>query len=335
MGKRLIKLAAAAVIYLVLAVYLYQPYWGRFNKLEYLVIFNSCFGGLGCFILSSRWVCGFWGCFFSGLLYGFGPFFLGFAGYHPAGGFLMGCLPWFFLPAVFGPRGKWRFLRIPLAALPFLVIVVFFQVSAYYRLFAIPTQDVTKFGDLWGLVAPLLMAERKMVVLGFYHVPIAALLIGFSMLFAARRYGIMLIFISGTVLAFCESFFGVSPVIWLSIPALCCSVLVGEGVAGLSYAGFSDRRWVLGAGVMMVVFSIMMLLFAVEYFQKFAGLGAGAGKLLVETAKMYALGAISVGIIFFISRGRRRFRWVRLGVLCIAMGVDVFLGARFVVDKIF
>ena len=322
-------------VYLVLAVYLYQPYWGHFDRLEYLVIFNSCFGGLGCFIVSSRWVCGFWGCFFSGLLYGFGPFFLGLAAYHPAGGFLVGCLPWFFLPAVFGPRGRWRFLRIPLSAVPFMVIVVFFQVSAYYRLFAIPTQEGTGFGDLWGLVAPLLMVERKMVVLGFYHVPIAALLMGFSMLFAARRYGVMIILTSGVFLAYCGSFLGVSPVIWLSIPALCCSVLVGEGMTGLSSAGFSDRRWVLGAGVVMVVLSTGALLFAAECFQKFAGLGAGAGKLLVETAKMYILGVISVGIIFFISRGRMRFRWVRLGVLCIAMGVDIFLGARFVVDKIF
>jgi len=142
-------------------------------------------------------------------------------------------VPWLFCPAAFGPKAKLQWLRVPLSALPFLAIIAFFQVSAHYRLFAIPTQAKLHLADLAGLLAPLVMTDRSLTLVGFYHIPIAALIMGLSMLLAARRFGIMILFAIGTVLAFCGSFFNISPIIWLTIPILCCSVLIGEGIQGL------------------------------------------------------------------------------------------------------
>lgn len=335
MSKKLIKLISAGVIYVVFAVYLYRPYLGSFSKLQYLTVVNVCIGALGCYVLSRRWI-GIWaGSFFAGVIYGFGPFLLGLAGYHPTAGLLAGSVPWLFLPAAYGPKGKWRWLRIPLSILPFLAILLFFGVSAHYRLFAIPIQTKLHLPELAGLLAPLVTATGSTTLVGFYHIPVAALVIGFSMLVAARRFGIMALFASGTILAFCDSFLCVSPIIWLTIPVLCCSVLIGQGMQGLVSAGSADRKWVLMSAVIVMVLSVVTLLLATKYFSIFAGIGTKYANLLVDTAKMYIIGTVAVAIIFFMSRARLRIHWVRLVVLCSAMAVDIFLGARFIVDEIF
>ncbi|MHC4572090.1 MAG: hypothetical protein ACYS0C_08445 [Planctomycetota bacterium] len=335
MSKSISKFVAAAVIYAGFAVYLYQPYFKLFHKLQYLIVANVCLASLGCFVLSRRWVGSFWGSFFAGAVYGFGPFLLGLARFHPTAGLLAAGIPWLFCPAAFGSKARWQWLGIPLSALPFLAIVLFFQVTAHYRLFAIPIQAELHLADLAGLFAPLIMVNRSVTVIGFYRVPIAPLMIGFSMLLAARRFGVLVIFGIGTVLAFSGCLFNISPIIWLAIPVLCCSVLVGVGTQGLVCASFADRKWVLVSSVVMLSFALVALLLATKYFQVFGGLGDEYAGLLAGTAKMYVLGAIVAAVIFFITRARLRIHWLRLAVLCLAMAVDVFLGARFIVDKIF
>ena len=79
----------------------------------------------------------------------------------------------------------------------------------------------------------------------------------------------------------------------------------------------------------------IILLLATKYFQVFAGLGDGYAELFVETAKMYILGGICIGIIFFMARAKLRSRGLRWFIVCSAVGLDIFLGARFIVDKIF
>jgi len=49
---------------------------------------------------------------------------------------------------------------------------------------------------------------------------------------------------------------------------------------------------------------------------------------------MYILGAIATAIIFFIARAKLRITAVRWAILGVAAAVDIFLGARFIVDKI-
>lgn len=335
MSKIFGKSATAAVVYIGFAVYLYQPYFKNFNGLQYLIVVNVCSASLGCFVLSRRWVSGFGGSFFAGAIYGFGPFALGLAGYHPTAGFLAATMPWLFCPAAFGPEARWRWLRVPLSALPALMIILFFQASSHYRLFAVPMQNRLHLADLLGLVAPLVAAQQGVTLVGFYHVPIAALVMGFSMLFAARRLSVLIIFCLGIVLASCQSLLGVSPIIWLSFPVLCCSIIIGAGLQGLCSAGFADRRWVLMAAVIMVVLSLTTLLLATRYYNIFAGFGSKYARLLVETAKMYILGAIAVAILYFMARAKLRVHWLRWVVLGLATAVDIFFSARLIVDKIF
>ena len=84
----------------------------------------------------------------------------------------------------------------------------------------------------------------------------------------------------------------------------------------------------------MAILSIVTLLLATEYFQVFAGLGAKYAKLLTQTAKMYILGTITVAILFFMVRAKLRIQWLRWVILCSASAVDIFLGARFIVDRV-
>ena len=218
--------------------------------------------------------------------------------------------------------------------LPFLAIVLFFQISTHYGLFPIPIQIRLHLVDLAGLLAPIIAMERGLILVGFYHIPIAALVMGLSMLLAARRFGIMTILAIGTILAFCNSFLNISPVIWLAVPVLCCSVLIGVGMQGLATAGFADRKWVLMTAAIMVVLSLVTLLLATRYFYVFAGLGDKHARLLTKAAKMYILGAIAVAILFFMARAKLRICWLRWIVLCSAMATDIFLSSRFIVDRI-
>jgi len=321
--KNLGKLAIAAFAYAGFAVYLYQPYFKHFDKLQYLLLVNTCMGALGCFVLSRRWVSSFAGSFFAGAVYGFGPFLLGLGKFHPTAGFLAAAVPWLFLPAAFGPGAKWRWLSWPLSALPFLVIILFFQVAGYSGFFPVPIQAKLHLTDLAGLPAPMIMAAGDCSLIGLYHVPIAALVMGSAMLLAARRYGIIIIFCSGLILAFWPAFFGVSPVIWMAISLLCCSVFIGAGAQGLVSAGPADKKWVLASVIVMGTFAVTVPALT------------GYGKPCSETAKMYILGAIAIAIIFFMAKINFRARIVRITVISAAMVIDIFISARFIVDSVF
>jgi hypothetical protein len=334
MSKTFGKSATAAVVYIGFAVYLYQPYFKNFNALQYLIVANACLASLGCFALSRRWVSSFWGSLFAGAIYGFGPFALGLVVYHPTAGFLVATMPWLFLPAAFGPKGKWQWLRVPLAVLPFLAILLFFSASSHYRLFAVPTQTRLRLADLQGLAVPLVAAQQDITLVGFYHVPIAALVMGFSMLFAARRLSVLVIFCLGVILATCRPLLGVSPIIWLSFSVLCCSIIIGTGMQGLCLAGLADRKWILLSMAFMAALAIVTLLEATKYFQVFAGFGDNYANLFLADAKMYIVGAVALAIIFFIARAKLRLHWLRWVVLGSATAVDIFFGARFIVDKI-
>jgi hypothetical protein len=343
MSKRLqstSKLVTAAAIYVAFAAYLYQPYWRNFQRWEYLFLVNSPLAAVGCYVLSRRWVSSFAGSFFAGAVYGFGPFMLGLAGFHPTAGFLVATVPWLFCPAAFSPRQKWRWLSIPLSLLPYLAIVLFFQVSLHYRLFAVPAQAKLHLADLVGLVAPLVAAGRGLMPVGFYHIPLAPLIIGFSMLIQrlkVGRIGIIIILVTSVVLAFCKPFLNVSPIIWLAIPVVCCSVLIGAGMQGLISAGFADRKWVLATAGICGAFAIVTLLLATKYFQTFLSLGAGYAKVFADTGRMYSLGAITLLVVFLLVRAKlpaERRLPIRAVLLCLAMAADIFLGARFIVDML-
>lgn len=327
---------AAAVVYVAFAVYLYWYYFKGFvtPRLRDLFVVSTTLASLGCYVLSRRWVAGFAESIFAGALYGFGPFTLGLAKFHPTAGLLAAAMPWLFCPAAFGPKAGWRWLRVPFSVLPFLAIVLFFQAAAHFRLYPIPIQLKLHAADMAGLFAPLVAAERRMTLLGFYHVPLTGLIVGFAMLVAARRRKIMLILAVATILAFCDSQFAISPIIWLAISMLCGSVMIGAGMQGLVCAGPADRKWVLIAGVVMGALAVVTLLLATKCFQTFASLGSAVGRLFVQTAEMYILGAVMMAVFFFVVRANLRMHILRRILLCVAMGLDVFFNATVVIDKI-
>jgi hypothetical protein len=297
---------------------------------------------------------GFVESLFAGAVYGFGPFALGLAKFHPTAGVLVAAVPWLFCPAAFGPGGRWRLLRLPLATLPFLAILLFFQVSARYGLYPIPIQLKLQPPELIGLLSPLFAVRRRTTLIGFYHVPIAPLIIG-TVIFLAplkllitggigqrvkstaalmtRRLGITVIFVGATALSFCDSYLEISPVIFFSISALVCSILAGAGMQGLASAGWADRTWILFAAIVMGILAIVSLLLATKCFQTSLGLGSGYAVLFIHAGKMYVLSAIALFVLFFMARANLRMVAVRLALLCVPLAIDLFFGARDIVDK--
>jgi hypothetical protein len=84
----------------------------------------------------------------------------------------------------------------------------------------------------------------------------------------------------------------------------------------------------------MGLLAVASLLLATKYFQGFAGLGDDYGRLLVTGAVMYLLGAVAVAIIFFTAKAGLRAAILRQAILIAAMAIDIFLGARFIVDAV-
>ncbi len=336
-------LIAAAALYAAFAVYLYWPYFSRLTGWEWLLPVSAGVAAFGGYLLSRRWVAGFTGSFLAGLVYGFGPFLLGLARFHPASSLLAAGVPWLFAPAAVLERKLGKWLSLPLWLLPFVVIALFFYLSAGCRLFAAPLQANVRPLDLAGFIAPLALIGRSPAVLGVYHIPIAALVLGLVMVWKARRYGILLIAAAGLVLAFSRSFLssgsvawlGVSPILWLSIPMLWCAVLCGIGLQGLIEAGPADKRWVLTVAVLLGILAIVALLLAAGGFKMFSGLGNGASRLFLQTAEVYLVGAGAIGFIYLLTRQNLRLHWLRWAILCAALGVDIFLSATYVADKVF
>jgi hypothetical protein len=331
--QKAIRFTAALIIYAIFALSLYCPHFRCFERNDYLILVNIILASCGCYILSSRWIGSFWSKLFAGIIYGFGPFMIGLLKFHPTAGFLAGIIPWSFLPAAFCPTGKWKFMQWFLSIIPFLVIIIFFNSTAHLGLFPATIQCRLHSTDLISLFAPLVSAERSLTLLGFYHVPVAALVMGISMLLISQRFGIMIIFVLGLIASFFPSFMNISPVLWLTIPVLCLAVLVGEGIKALASASYADRKWVFLTAMVMCLLSMVSLVFATQYFQEFAGLGDKYARGFVDTAKMYILGLIAVSTLFFIIRAKLRLYWLRLAILCSAMAIDIYLSSQILVDK--
>jgi hypothetical protein len=85
----------------------------------------------------------------------------------------------------------------------------------------------------------------------------------------------------------------------------------------------------------MAALAIVTSLQATKYFQIFMGFGDEYANLFLADAKMYIAGTVALLAIFFIARAKLRLTWLRWAILNSAIAVDIFFGARFVVDKMF
>jgi len=343
MSRQLTKLLIASLLYAAFAVYLYQPPHA-------VIVAGAVFSALGCFILSRRWVGAFAASLIAGAIYGFGPYSLWLAGYHCSVVALAAAVPWLFLPAARVPLlGKWRLLSWPLSVLPFAAIILFFEITTRCRLFALPIQTRLNLSDLTSLFAPLIAARQHSIVIGFYHVPLACLLMGAMMLVAARRFAVFLIFAIGTLPAFLPPVGNTSPIIWLTIPTLCCSIIIGAGFQGLVQAGYADRKWLLAVSAVMAILATATVFAASRQLGNLAGLFAPpcyGGALrsdessgpLILTSQMYILSAVVTSVIAFIAclklrlvRLRRgaspRRVGLRIAVLFVAIVIDIFFSS--------
>jgi len=333
-------------LYAAFAAYLYYPHTKDLDGAEWLFPVNACAAALGGYLLSRRWVAGFTGSLVAGAVYGFAPFTLGLTRFHPAAGLLVASVPWLFLPATFLERTRGKPLATLLLVLPFLAILLFpyllANVFVGHRLFAAPLGAEVRPSDLAGFIAPLVLTKRGTAMMGLYHVPVAALVLGFVVVWKARRYNILILLLLGLLLAFSRPFIdvdkiawlNVSPVLWLSIPMVWCAVLTGIGLQGLLEAGLADRKWVGAVTAILCSLAIVTLFLATKYFQVLFGLADGYARLFVETAKMYLLGTVAMGILFLIIRQKLRVHWLRWAILVAALGVDIVLGARYVIDTV-
>ena len=337
-GRRFgVRGVAACVVYIAICLYLYHPYLGGQEPIRYVIPVNSVIGALGCFLLSKRWIGAFVGSLFAGVIYGFCPLAFGLASYHPLAGVPLAFLPWLFCPAAFWRkytvnRNRWihtsRFggtaITVLLCLLPFLAVITYFLLCAHTRIgpvFPLPLEKL-HLTNLAGLVTPLAMKPHDFVF-SVYHVPLLACLMGLCMLVASKRVGIMVIVGCGLVLAFSRPVFQVSPVVWTLIPMLVASILVGLGMEGLAWAGAADRQWVLFCAAAMAVVAGGCLYLTITQ-----------GPLYRLAAAMHTLAVVVACIIYFLERARLRLHAVRWTLLSVAMGLDILICSRQIIDTV-
>ena len=326
------RILAAVLMYVLFATYLYWPYFKHFRISRYIFVLNSIVAASGCFVLSRRWISSYAASFSAGAVYGFCPFALGFGAYHPLAGFGFAALPWLFCPATFWSlKHQKRFLTEvvsgALSLLPFVVIAMFFWLLSrpwVGPLFPIPKQLKFGISNLCGLVLPLGQFPEKLAF-SFYHVPLSVGIIGLFMYLAVHRIKPMILVGAGITLSLLDSFASVSPIVWLSIPVLYCSILVGLGMQALACAGRADSRWLwvcmLITGALTLTSS---LLWCANDFDRTRG----------WSVIMYGLALALMGSLFFITRSEYRWHILRWFLLCTGLGIDILLGARFMVDKL-
>ncbi len=341
----ILRHVAAVIVYVAFTVYLYQPHFPALHQWRLFMPFSALFGALGAYALSRRWVAGFAGSCLAGAVYGFGPFMLGLAHCHASAGVVAAAIPWLCVPAALLGRKRRSVLRLPLWLLPFGAVILYFYLCTSQRLFAAPIQSVPRPGDMVGFIAPLVMLDlpdRTCAVVSLYHVAIAPLILGAAVMLTARRYVLFFLLAAGLVLAFSHTFLpanyvawlGVSPVLWLSLPMVALAVLAAVGLQGLIEAGSGDKKWLLIAAAAQALLAIVMLLLATKYFQIIFSLADPYARLFVEEAKMYLLGMMAVTMVFLMAYRQFRLQPLRWLILCTALALDIFLCARYAVDKV-
>ncbi len=329
--------AAACVVYIAVCLYLYHPYLPGPEPDRYIIMVNSVVGAVGCFVLSRRWIGAFVGSLFAGAVFGFCPLAFGLASYHPLAGVPLAFLPWLFCPAAFWRKYAIKHnRRIPasrlggtaiataLCLIPFLAVVIYFLLCSNPPISVLPV-PLERLGvpNFAGLIAPLVMKPHDFVF-SVYHVPLPACLMGLCMLIASKRTGIMIIAGCAMVLAFSKPLFNqVPPVVWALIPMLVASILVGLGMEAFAWAGVADRQWVLFCAAATAVIAAGCLYLTIT-----------KGPLYRPAAVMHTLAVVMVCIVYFLERARLRLHALRWTLLSAAMGLDILLCSRYIIDGI-
>ncbi len=326
--------SAAVAIYFVTAIYLYHPYIQQFRPIQFVIPANCLIAAMGCFVLSRRWVNSFWACLYAGAIYGFCPFSLSFGAYHPLAGTVAAMMPWLFYPVVYFRAGLRKtvvekVISIALALFPFAAVVLFFVVLRFRGGFPLPVSARMEIANISALVMPLTTDGHEFVI-SVYHVGIIVSLMGLLMRAMIHQVGISVVVGVGVALAFSVPVFVVSPAVWGAIPMLYLSIVAGLGMQAMAWSGRAEAKWLLlSVAAAMVVAGV---LFMVSVFM--VGVGGDETMIVRETSKMYLLAAVMVGCMFFVTRAGVQNRALRWAILCVGLGIDILLSARYFVDKV-
>jgi hypothetical protein len=324
---------AAAVFYFCLAVFLYLPVPGVDNVKAVCGI-NIVAAAWGAYFISKRWINNWTPSFFTGAVYGFGPFALSFEMFHPLAGLSVAMVPWLLLPAVYWHKGRtpdaFRFsVRALLTLLPFAGIVLLFWLAAQPwtgPVFLLPKELSLTAKDFVDLIFPL-HRSGGIVPFGLYHCSLIFALMGVFVYTKLQRIALLIPFAAGLVLAFWDPVFQVSPIVWAAFPILFLSLLCGLGFQAFLSAGKADTKWILACAAAVSVLAAF-----------FAGLAIRIiviREVFELTMLMYALTAAALWILLALVRLNLRWPWFKWAILTAAITIDLLFSARYLIEKLF
>lgn len=323
------NVATAVVLYAAFSGFLYYPYAGALTGFKWLYAVSPVAAATGCFVLSRRWTASVLASLFAGAIYGFGPFMLSLSAYHPLAGVPAAAMPWLCCPGVFYRAGMRKTLRdrlipVALTAVPFAGTGLFFVFCSDKSFYPLPVSLHMGAEHLAYLPFPLALPPTAVAV-GLYHVPFVAFIMGLAMYVMVHRIGVLVAVLMGLALALSRPVLGISPMIWEAIPMLYAAILVGLGVQGMAWTGKPDTTWLgVCAGVSVAAAVIAWLLRT----------QAGLYDVYSHAAAMYVIAAGMAAILWAVARAELRWRALRWVVLCGALGADIILGARLLVESI-
>jgi hypothetical protein len=333
MFKRISKISQfflAVLIYASFAGWLFWPHLENFVGPQRVLLILGVISAAGVFILARRYVNSFVARFFAGIIYGFGTFACAFyTGFHPFAFCIYAALPWIFFPAVFLyelPKINQKlanFFSAVLSLLPFVFVIACFSLAAMprFRLVPIPVGTAVSAENFTALVNPLSFPIDAFSV-GFFHLPIGALTVGFVLFLRTRRSWTAVLFALAVFLSLCQPILNVPPVVWFSFVVLICSIICAEGFEAMVLAGHADANWLLLSATAII---FQAALCSVLY--------SGANVLISSVLSGICL--IAVLLTFFVARAGMAVHYVRMLALYTTALMDVVIVTRNIIDKIF
>jgi hypothetical protein len=320
----------AVSLYGAFAVFLFLPTQGS-NNIKVACGMNAVAAALGAYFISKRWVNNWTPSFFTGAVYGFGPFALSFETFHPLAGVSFAMVPWLLLPAVYWHKGKspdpLRFcIRAVLTLLPFAGIILLLWLPSQQwagPFFMMPRDLGLTVKDFTGLILPL-RNSGSVVVFGLYHCSLVFALMGVFVYIKLQRIALLIPIAAGMILSVWEPVFQVTPIVWAAFPILFLSLLCGLGFQAFLWAGKSDSKWIVICAVAATALAAFSAGIRVTPF---------AGRVFELTAILYALTAAALWILLAMIRLNLRWPGFKWAILTTAITIDLIFSARYLIDR--